>query len=48
MLNAIKGENSIDAYANDAGCVKGGTSFDVTDIVTLLNYIRGEDNISVN
>ncbi len=47
ILNAIKGERTLENEYKSAACTKNNSEFNVTDVVLLLNYIKGETSLGV-
>ena len=41
MLNSVKGTNILQNEYKSAAMVKNNAEFNITDVVLLLNYIKG-------
>lgn len=47
MLNSIKGTKVLENEFAEAAAVRNGTTFNVTDTILLLNYIKGTANLTL-
>ena len=47
LLNAIKGEKTLEYEFKEAACVKNGENFNILDAVHMLNYIKGTSDFSL-
>ena len=47
VLNAVKGNKTLENEYKEAASVKNNDTFNVTDVVLLLNYIKGEANLNL-
>ena len=47
LLNAIKGNKTLEDEFKEAACLKNNKDFNVLDAVYMLNYIKGNANISL-